>query len=114
MFDKWLNLWIVEVSVDARQHREYKGGRFASARLRLSDEVLRRVVEQGGQRGLLDFGRLGEAHRVEALQQLFLKIQLFESLHRVERRVGILALHLDARVVLKQPRTQQLFQKGRV
>ena len=109
------DLRIVELSVDAREHGERESGRLAGARLRLSDDVLRRIAEQSGQRRLLDFGGLGEAHVVEALEQLVAQIEILEAFHRVQRRVGILALDLDrVRLHFLESRAQQLLEQRRV
>lgn len=55
--------------IDAAEHGQHKGGRFAGARLTLGDHVLRRIGEQGGQGGLLDLGGFVEADGVHALEE---------------------------------------------
>jgi hypothetical protein len=76
--------------VDEAEHRERKGARLAGAVLRLRNQMLARL-DDDGQRRRLNARRPLELHRVHALEQLGREIQfgVFEALSRVQRRLGI-------------------------
>lgn len=70
---------LLPAEINAREHGQDKSGSLARARLRLGDHVTWWVLEQKRQSALLDLGRAGEVHGIDAAQEGWGQVQVVKG-----------------------------------